>query len=261
MTTEPTSTATPTAPAKPAVSTVSTVEKDITWIRGHVFAVLLAVALIAGSIIGGISLFESLIEKHDARVAAAQLQKEGVDTATQQALMNQLAQEHADDVTRDAQQTALITSLVQQMAVQRAQTIKQVATDAALDATSTAARLVTQTKSSPSDVTVNGNFLTMDLNLSHAVISDLDLLTQAQSDVTNLTGQLDAQTILTTDAKTELATANNIIAADKTELVAAVKADNSACQVRVDAEAAKGRKRTFWGIVGGFLGAALLFGK
>jgi len=240
--------AAPATPAKP-VSEITKIENDITWIKAHVIMVLLAVALIAGSIIGGIALFESLVEKHDARVAATQLQKEGVDTAAQAALVAELAKEHSDDMVRDAQQTALIQTLVQQMATQRAATAKQVATDATLDAKSTAARLTLQTGTNPTEVTTNGDFLTMDLNVSHIVISDLDLLRQAQSDVNNLSQQLDAQQTITADKTKELDTANQVIAADKVELVQTIKADNAACDVRVDKEAAKGRKRTFWGVV------------
>ena len=87
-------------------SPITTIEKDIVWIRGHVLVVLLAVALIAGSIIGGISLFESMVERHDARVAAAQLQKEGVDTATQGGVRAATsAGLQAANTARDAQQT------------------------------------------------------------------------------------------------------------------------------------------------------------
>ncbi len=239
-------------------SPITTIEKDITWVRGHILAVLLATALIAGSIIGGIFLFESLIEKHDARVAAAQQAKEGVDTATTAALMAQLAQDRAANVQRDATQTALIQTLVQQMAQQRAQTAKQIVTDGTLTAQAAAARLVEQTKAAPSDVTVSNDLVTMTLPLTRIVVADLDLLPQAQADVNNLQSQLDAQKILTSDSKVEAQDAQKIIQADKTELIATIKADNSACQVRVDAQVSKDRKRGFWATVASFVvGAAV----
>lgn len=233
---------------------ITTIEKDITWIRGHILAVVITVALITGSIIGGVGLFESLIEKHDARVAAAQLQKEGVDTAAQSALVQQLAQIQASNTARDAAQTALIQTLVQQMAQQRAQTIQQIKTDATLDAQAAAQRLVLQMKASPSDVTVSNDSVTMTLPLTRNVVASLDLLPQAQSDVANLQSQLEAQKILTSDSKVELGTANQIIAADKLELIQTVKADNAACKVEVDKQAAKDRKRGFWATIGGILG-------
>jgi hypothetical protein len=228
------------------VSTIATIERDITWIKGHIMAVVFIVALIAGSIIGGISLFESLVEKHDARVAAAQQAKEGVDTATQAAFLAQLTQIQTANTARDAQQTALIQTLVSQMSQQRAQTAKQIKTDATLDAQAAAARLVQQTKSNPSDVTVSNDIVSMTLPLTRTVVADLDALPQAQSDVLNLQAQLDAQKILTSDAKVETVAANNVITANKTELLATIKADNSACQVRVDAQASKDRKRGIW---------------
>ena len=244
-------------PATP-VSVVTTVEKDITWIRSHVLIALLTVALIAGSIIGGIALFEGMVEKHDARVAAAQQAKEGVDTATTAALVAQLAQDHAANVARDTAQTALIQTLVTQMAQQRAQTAKQIVTDGTLDAKTAAARLVQQTKASPSDVTVSNDIVSMTLPLTRIVVADLDLFQQAQSDVTNLQGQLSAQQILTSDSKVETADANKIIAADKIELIATIKADNSACQVRVDAQASKDRKRGLWASLASFIGGVIV---
>ena len=248
-------------PAAP-ISTVTTVERDITWIRTHILIALLTVALIAGSIIGGISLFEGMVEKHDARIAVAQQAKEGVDTATTAALMNQLAQDRAANTARDAAQTALIQTLVVQMSQQRAQTAKQIKTDATLDAQSAAARLVLQTKAQPSQVTVSNNLVTMDLPLTQVVVTDLDLLRQAQSDVNNLGSQLSAQQTLTSDSKVEAAAAQKVIVADKVELLATIKADNDACNVRVDKQAAKDRKRGFWmallgAIAGGFIGHGL----
>ena len=259
MSSAPVSPVPPTPAPKPATpAPVNIIATDIAWVRGHVISIVLAVALIAGSIIGGVSLFESLIERHDARVAAAQQAKEGVDTATQAALLAQLTQEHADNIQRDAQQAALIQTLVTQMQQQRAATVKQVAQDATLDAADAGARLSQQTKAAPGDVTVANDDVIMSLPLTRTVISDLDLLTQAQSDVVNLTGQLDSQQILTSDSKVELATANQVIAADKTELIATIKGDNDACNVRIDKQASKDRKRGFWATVGGIVTGIVL---
>ena len=243
-----------TTPATP----VPTVARDIVWIRAHAIICLIAVCIIAGGIVGGVNLFERLIEKHDARMAAEQQQREGVDIATQSALVAQLNQYRATDATRDAAQTALIASLTTKMQQTQAATTKQVTVDATLDAQAAAARLVSQTKASPSDVMVTNNTVAMSLPLTRTVVSDLDTLSQSQSDVVNLQGQVAAQQTLTTDAKTELGTANQIIASDKTELIATVKADNAACDVRVDAQSAKDRKRGFWATLAGFAGGIIL---
>ena len=252
MTTEPVT------PSTSSVSVITKVEKDIAWVKGHVTSVLLAVALIAGSIIGGIYLFEGLIERHDARVAAAQQAKEGVDTATTAALMAQLMQDRTNDATRDAANQALITSLIAQMKQRDAETAKQVTTDATLDAKNAGARLAMQTKASPTDVMVVNDTVTMSLPLTRIVVADLDELPQAESDLVNVQGQLQAQQILTNDSKVELADANKIIAADKVELIATIKADNDACNVRVDKQAKKDLKRGFWATIGGVLGGAIL---
>jgi hypothetical protein len=246
MSTESTTTSAPklATPAPPSV--VTTIEKDLTWFHAHILAVVFAVVMLAGTIIGGVALFESLIEKHDARVAAAQLAKEGVDTATQSALLTQLQQMQATDAARDAQYQTTIKNLAAQMLASRAQTAQQIVTDGTLTVQAAAARLVEQTKAAPSDVTVSNDLVTMTLPLTRIIVADLDLLPQAQADVNNLQSQLDAQKILTSDAKVEAGDANKIIQADKTELIATIKADNSACQVRVDAQASKDRKRGFW---------------
>ena len=247
-----------TGPAIPSTSPIVTIERDITWIRTHALIAILAVALIAGSIIGGIGLFESLIEKHDARVAAAQQTKEGVDTATTAALMAQLAQDRVNDATRDAANQALITSLIAQMKQRDAETAKQVTTDATLDAKNAGARLAMQTKASPTDVMVVNDTVTMSLPLTRIVVADLDELPQAESDLVNVQGQLQAQQILTNDSKVELADANKIIAADKVELIATIKADNDACNVRVDKQAKKDLKRGFWASLGSFIGGTIV---
>lgn len=239
---------------------ITTIEKDITWIKGHVIVVLMAVALIAGSIIGGISLFEGMVERHDERKAAEQQRQEGVSTAAQAALIAQLAQDRATNAARDTAQTTLINSLIARMAQQRAETAKQVTTDTTLDAKAASVRLALQTKAGPTDVTANNDDVTMTLPIARTVVADLDSLVQAQNDVTSLQSQLDAQQILTSDSKVELADANKVIAADKTELIATMKADNAACDVRVDKQAAKDRKRGGIAAIFSFLGGVIARG-
>jgi hypothetical protein len=257
MTTEP---VVPVPAPKPAV--VSTVSRDITWIRAHVLILLLSLAMIAGISIGTVELVEHFVEQHDIRAAAAQQAREGIDTATQKALMDQLAQYRTEDAAKDAAQTALISSLVASMAQQRAQTAKQVTTDASLDVQAAAARLAIQTNAAPGEVTVANGTTILDLPIARKVVASLDLLPQAQNDVINLTAQLGAQTVLTTDAQKELATVNQVIAADKVELIATVKADDATCKVTVnaavDAQAKKDEKRGIWVAIGSFIGGVLV---
>lgn len=237
---------------------VATIERDITWVRGHILIALLAIVVLAGTIFGGISLVEFLNQKHDEKAAAAQQAKLNIDTATQAALVAQLHQEREDNAARDEAQMKLITSLIVQMSQQHAQTDKQIKTDATLDAKAAAARLVLQTHASTEDVIVSNDTITMTLPLTRTIVSNLDLLPQAQSDVLNLQGQLDAQKILTSDAKVELTTANQVILADKNELISTIKADSAACKVEVDKQAAKDRKRGFWATVGGVIFGVVL---
>ena len=263
MTTEPSTTTVVVSPvtaahAVSAATTNSVLVRDVTWVRTHVIAILVSIALIVGLILGGVYLVEDLVAKHDASVAAADMAKNNIDTATQAALMNQLTQMQAADAARDAANVALIGSLVKQMTQSRAITVKQVAADNTLDAAAAAQRLIVQTKAAPGEVTVVNNSLLTDLPISRTIIANLDLLAQAQSDVTNLTGQLGAQTVLTTDATASLAVANQVIVADKVELVATVKADLAVCDARVSAQKVADRKHAVWAAIGGFIGGIFL---
>lgn len=244
----------------PTIPTETTVTKDITWIKTHIILSLFAVSLIAGSMFAGVSLFEGLLERHDSRIAAVAQAQASTSASTQAALVAQLTQDRATDAARDAAQTTLIQSLISKMNSERTATAKQVTTDSTLDAQAAAARLAAQTNAASTDVTATNDSVTMSLPLTRIVVADLDRLPQAQSDVNNLQSQLGAQEILTSDAKSELSQANQIITADKTELVATIKSDTATCDVRVDAQAAKDRKRGIWATLGGVIGGFLLRG-
>lgn len=257
-----TSTAAPKPAAAPITSTdasiTATIKTELTWVKTHVFLLVFTLALILGTAFGAVTLFNKLIEAHDARAAAAQQQKEGVDITTQSQLLQQLQATAAADAARDAQQAQLIQTLVAQMTQQHTATAKQIQTDSTLDAQGTGARLAQQTNAGPKDVTIGNEAVTLSLPLARIVVSDLDTLTQAQSDISNLNGQLTAQKILTSDAISEKTQANAVIAADKTELIATIKGDNDACNLRVDVAVAKANKRTVWGTILGVVGGVLI---
>ena len=233
-------------PVKPPSTTIATVANHP----------LLYLLIVAGLVYGGIVGFEDLVAKHDASVAAAQLKKEGVDTTTTTALLAQLQTQQSADEARDAQAQATILSLISKMKAGDAATKKQVQTDSTLDLQAAAARLSAQTKSG--DVGTQNGLVTMSLPLTRIVVADLDELPQAQADVTNLQGQLTAETTRATDVQSELDTAQQAIAADKAELIQTVKADNAACKVQVDAQVAKDRKRGIWVAIGSFVGGVIL---
>lgn len=227
-----------THPAPPTTTKPETIvqkiETDYTWVKTHLILLAIVIGLVYGGIVLTLNGVHKLVADHDTSVAAEQQREEGVNTATQQTLLAQLQQEQTASAARDAQQDALIQTLVQQMSSSRAATAKQVQIDSTADAATTASRLATQTKASPADVTVSNDAVTLSLPVARTVTSDLDLLTQSQADVTNLQGQLQAQTTLTTDAKIQLLTAQQTIAADKQEVIDTVKADDAACTVKVN---------------------------
>lgn len=238
MSSTPVTPSAPVAHPAPPITTPETfvqkIEADYSWFKLHLIALVLTGLFLYGGVVLTMNGVRKLINDHDAAVAAAQQKQEGVDTQTVQSLVAQLQNEQTENATRDAQQTALIQSLVAQMKNNQAATQKQVQVDQSADAASTATRLAMQTKASSADVIASNNSVIMALPVARTVTSDLDLLSESQSDVTNLQGQLQAQQILNNDSKVELQTANQTIAADKTELVQTVKADDAACTTKVN---------------------------
>lgn len=219
---------------------------------------IIHLALFAAFVFGGFHIYDGIRDKYDALEATQQQKSEGVDTTAQAALLAQLQTEEANAEVRDAQQTALMQSLVAQLKASQAQTVKQIATDMTLDVKSAAQRLVDQTHYGSGDVSIVNGDVAMSLPLTRTVITDLDLLPQAQASVTNLQGQLTAEQTIEADKAQQLTTAQQTIGADKTELVATVQADNAACQVRLDTQAKAARKRSLWLTILGVAGGAVL---
>lgn len=245
-----------------AETAVSVITKDLSWIKTHIVTALLTAVLLLGTAYCSITVVEGIIAKHDAANNAVQAQIAAAATQTQQMLLAQLNQQEAAFAARDALVQAQLKSLTATMAASREQTKQQVATDQTLDARAAADRLISQTKASPNDVTVNGDIVSLSLPVTRKVVSDEDNLAQATADVENLGNQLSLQQERATDALGQLGTANQVIAADKTELIARIDADNAACKVQLDQQAAKARKRSLWltilAAIGGFAARSAL---
>jgi len=244
---------TPVSPNAVIVERRQTVTSDIAWLRTHVLLTLATLAIVAGIVLASLYIVNGIIERRAAAEAVAD--KTGLTsiTAQQNALLAQYAADTKATALQDAQQIATLNKLIQTMAQQRAATAKQVTADNSLDAEDTAARLETQTKMPHSTVVINDS-ITLTLPLARAVVGDLDLLTQAQSDVLNLSSQLVAQQTLTADANLKLADASKVASGYPTLLAAQIKTDDALCEVRV----AKARKHSMWYMVGAFVGGVVL---
>lgn len=246
----------------PEVSTITKIEQDFSWLKAHAVTALLTAVLLSGAAWGSVTVVEGIIAKHDAANNATEQKIADASAQVQQTLLAQLNQQAAENAAREAQYTAQLKSLTATLAASREQTKQQVATDATLDAQSAAARLVQQTKAAPTDATASGDSVVLTLPLTRKVVQDEDNFAQATADVNNLSQQLAIQQSRSMDALGQLDTANQVIAADKTELIARIDADNSACKVQLDQQAAKARKRTLWltilSAIGGFAARSAL---
>ena len=241
---------------------VSVITKDLSWIKTHIITAMLAAALVAGTAYSSVTVVENIIAKHDAARDTAEQKIADQTAATQAMLLAQLSQQEADANARELQYQAQLKSLTSQLAVSRAQTQQQVATDNTLDVTSAAERLADQTGFKDGSISIKDGNIQLQLPVARKIVADEDNLAQANSDVNNLSQQLAIQQARDTDALGQLDTANKVIAADKTELIARIDADNAACKVQLDQQAAKARKRSLWltilGAIGGFAARSAL---
>ena len=226
------------------------IKRDYAWFTQHILLLAFIAMLVGGAVYG----VDSIIARHD--VATSQkfeqiLQQQAAQTAT---LQKQLSDDEAVNAQRDAQFQATIASLSQSIVQRDANAKKQSAVDASLSAAAAAQRLVQQTGASPSQVTVSGNLVTMDLPLTRNVVSDLDALVVARGDLADTQKQLTAQSGLTADANQNLVDAKKVIGSQTLQLAD----QTAACKSEIKTLKAKQRKNLFKaffaGVVVGIIG-------
>lgn len=234
------------------------IENDVAWLRTHFVYAVLFVAIVLGSIYGAVRLVNGIITAHDEKKDQQLSQVLANSKANDAALLARLDQDKQANDARDQQVNALLGTLIAQMNAQREATRVQVQKDSTLSTQDAAARLVQQEKAQPGQVTTSADKVIVDTPLTRQIVADLDKYAQAQKDVDNLNGQLDAQKTLTQDAKQNFENAQKVISADKDTLIAQIKADVADCKVQVDKERDKGNKRTLWASIAGFVAGIIL---
>lgn len=235
---------------------ISIIQKDWVWLTQH----LVAIVIVVGLALGGVYLVENLIAKHDSATA----EKYNTVLTTQ-------AQETKDVETQlqtdEANWTQLITQLTTEnnklaasISTRTTQVNAQVKTDATLSSIDAAARIAQQTKATAGEVVAVGDSITLDLPVSRAITSDLDLLPVVQFNLVDAQTQLKNETQIATDAQADVTEQKKLVTAQQNQLVDAQKS----CDARVTAANAVARKSKLqWflagvGIVlGGVLGHAL----
>ncbi len=229
----------------------SVIKRDYAWFTQHILLLAFIALLIGGAVYG----VDSIIARHDAATSQKFeqiLQQQAAQTVT---LQKQLDFDEAMNAQRDAQFQATIATLSQSIVQRDANAKKQASVDASLSAAAAAQRLVQQTNASPSQVTVAGNLVTMDLPLTRNVVSDLDSLVVARGDLADTQKQLVAQTDLTEDANQNFAAAKLVITSQSAQLVD----ETNSCKAQIKAINAKHRKNLFKvffaGVIVGVIGA------
>jgi hypothetical protein len=212
---------------------VTTVKHDWTWIIQHGIGVLLVALICFGSIYG----VESLISRHDAENASKYEKILSEQAAQTKTLQQQLADDVAANAQRDASYQRTIAQLSQGIIQRNADAQKQQKADASLDASSAAQRLSQQTQST-GEIAVAENNVVLDLPIARRVVSDLDSLVVVQGNLADTQAQLKAQQGLTADAQTEASDAQQVIAAQASQLTE----QDKVCKEKLTAANAAARK-------------------
>ena len=183
-----------------------------TEVKSHLFAAIVIVALIAGSVY----VVDSLIARHDAKTESKYelllTQAQTKSTADQQAFQNVLTQLSA--------QNAALSTQIASRDVALATILKQ---DAQLNASQVAAKLGGTANSD--------NNIVLPLDTSRNIAASLDILPPLQANLAN-------ETTIATNLQTELTAQTTVVTDLKAQLVAS---DNS-CKAQIKTLKAKQRK-------------------
>lgn len=228
---------------------VSTITKDLNWLHAHLILLGVVAILVVGAVYG----IESLIARHDTQQEARDQQLLSVLTAQTTDLKNRMAQDEQQATARDLQYAAIIANLSGTIAKQTGQLQQQIKQNATLTAAETARAIADKTKAQVGEVTAQNDTVVMDLPISRQVNSSLDTLATTTLQLGEVQKQLEAQTGLTADAKSELNDAKKVITAQDTQAVTAAKV----CVDQVNVAKATARKSKLkWFGVGYILGLA-----
>lgn len=240
---------TPVTSVPPTIT--QTLEKDYTWVKAHIAALLVTFVLIGGTAVGSVYGVESLIAKHDLATEQRYNSALAGEVANTKAAQDALATTIASFNTQLQALQAQNVQLTQSIAARNAQTKKQVKIDATLDAQETAQRLSTQTSASAGQVQVapNGSDITIALPIARDITADLDTLQTSQANLVDTQKELDNTNQLFTSSQ-------QVVAAQKTtidSLTAQNAGQVKACAEEVKTAKAVARKSKAHWFVRGFV--------
>jgi hypothetical protein len=220
--------------------------RDWHWLTQHIILIFVLSAIACG----GVYAFESLIAKHDDKVAAQYSARLALDQQTLKTLQDQFVLSTAQHAQEIALLTAQNAQLSQVIAKRDSQLAQQVKLDATLNAQAVAERLVGQLQVQPSEVTASGDTVNLDLPAARTATADLDRLPVAQADLANTQAQLANETKVADAAKADATDARQIIAGQQTEIADQQKAcDAQIKKVKADARKSKWKYLLFGGAI------------
>lgn len=227
----------------------TTITKDLTWIKGHIFLLLAVVFLIFIGIYG----IEDVLAKHDKEKDAAAQQALAIQAAQTQALITKLGQDEQTWSQQNAQNQQIIAQLATAITTRDAATRKQQQVDATLSASAAAERISQQTGAKAGEVVANGDMIQLDLPITRQVVQQLDTIPALQGDLKDTQSQLTAETAVAGNLQSDLN--------GQKQLVGSLQAQNAdqvkACAAQVKDLKAQARKSKLkWysaGVVTGFL--------
>ena len=229
---------------------ISTVVKDITWLKTHLILLVIVIGLVIGSVYG----IDSIIAKHDAANSA----KDNVILQQQTAQTNLLAAKLQQDETVSAQQTAQLLAMNAQLTsyiTQRDKALVPVLQkDTTLSAVDAAQKIAVQTKAQPGEVVAQGDTVQMDLSVSRTVVANQDQLPVVQADLADAKTEVRQGETVIEGLQTVVSDGRNTIDSMKQQ---AADADR-ACKAEVSTVKAQARKSKikwfFIGLVTGIVG-------
>jgi hypothetical protein len=207
-----------TTPEQP-VSVVSSVVKDITWLKTHLILLVIVIVLVVGSVYS----IDSIIAKHD----AANSTKDSVALQQQTAQTDMLLTKFQQFEQVSAQQNAQLTAMNAQLSnyiTQRDKALVPVLQkDTTLSAVDAAQKITLQTKSQPGEVVAQGDIVQMDLSASRIVVANQDQLPIVQADLADAKTEIRQGETVIENLQTNVSDGTKVIDSMKIEAADAAK--------------------------------------
>lgn len=226
------------------------VTQDFNWLTHHLILVGTIALLVFGAVYG----VDTIIVQHDVAKNAEVQQILATQAVQTKAIEEQRASDEAAWQARDAQETALITQLAGVISERNFQLEKQKRVDATLTATDAAQRLIQQTNAQPSEITVQGENVLIDLPITRQVIARMDQLPVLQADLSDTQKQLGSETVVATNLQNDLDINKNLVLSLKTQLTDSDKA----CKAQIAVVKAKARRGKMKAFAAGFVSGLTL---